>query len=199
MAQRLNKKLVAGLTIAGMMITTAAAIVMVMSLPKRDPALAAAKAEQAVAKGDYATAVRWFQKAYQQSRSGGEDTAASNAYLVRVGDMALAQGNALQALGAWQQAILNDPHHEEAQQKIVEFQLELANMRGAFWSSVQSAAEALQRINPQNYTGLHALGLALTNQRNIKEENLAQGGEALRQAFEGDKSNSACANSLAGY
>jgi len=197
MAQRLNKKLVAGLTVAGMVITTAAAIVMVMTLPEQDPAPAAAKAEEAAASGDYAAAVQWYQKAYQRSRSGGEDTASSNEYLVRMGDMALAQGDARQALGAWQKAILNNPHHEEAQQKIVEFQLELANMRWAPWSTVQSAAEALQRINPQNYTGLHALGLALINQRNIKEENLTRGGETLRQAFEGDRSNSEFADSLA--
>jgi len=199
MAKRLNKQLVAGLTIIGMVITTAACIVMVMSLPQRDPGPAAQQAAEFAAKGNYEGAVQWYQKAYQRSRSGGEDTSESSKYLILLGDAYLGQGNAREALLAWGQAILNDPTNEEAQQKIVEFRLELARIHRGSWASVQTATKTLLNINPQNYTGLHSLGLALINQRNIKEENLAEGAEKLRQAFEGDKSNAEFANDLAGH
>jgi len=197
MAQRLNKKLVAILTITGMAITTAAAIVMVMSLPQQDPSKAAEQARQAERRGDYVGARRWYVQAYQRASAGGQATDEANDYLIRAGEMALASGNARAALASWRRVVLNDPQNQTAQRKIMEFMLELARMGSLNWAQVETEARKLLEINPKDYAGMHALGLALINQRSVNEENLEQGRKYLIEAFEGDKGNSDFANTLA--
>jgi len=199
MAQRLNKKLVAGLTLVGMAVTTAAAIVMVMSLPQQDPAKALEQAQEAEARGDYVTARRWYLQAYQRSLVGGRATDEANEHLVLAGDMSLAEGNLRNAVGAWNQVMLNDPQNATAQERIVTLLLELARIGGAQWSQVETEAGKLLSIDPQNYAGMHALGLALINQRSIDEENLSKGRDRLIEAFEGDKSNPEFAMTLASH
>ena len=52
MAKRLNKKMVAGLTIAGMVLTAAAGALMVVNLPERNPQPIAEQAEEAASRGN---------------------------------------------------------------------------------------------------------------------------------------------------
>ncbi len=197
MAQRLNKKLIAGLTLAGMAITTAAAIVMVMSLPQQDPTKAFEQAEEAYARGDHVTARRWYVQAYQRAAAGGRASDEANEYLIRAGDMALASGNVRDAVGTWYQVMLNNPHNATAQQRIVELFLEMARMGSLPWSQLETEAEKLLAISSQNHAGMHALGLALINQRAVNERNLTRGRELLSEAFDGDKSSPEFATTLA--
>ncbi len=198
MAQRLNKKLVVSLTIAGMVITTGAAVVMLRSvLPKRDPGPAVEQAEQARAKGDFAAASKWYERAYVRARSANLDSGTANGYLVLAGELALASGDARQALGLWTKVITEDPSNERAQQNIVDFFLEGITLRQATWSQVQTEAEKLLRMNPKNPAGLHAMGLALINQREVRPENLEEGEKRLVEAFEADKGKPRYAESLA--
>ncbi|HSW44388.1 MAG TPA: tetratricopeptide repeat protein [Phycisphaerae bacterium] len=200
MAQRLNKKLVAGLTIAGILITTTAAVIMTMNLPQRDPGPAAEQAAKYAAEGDYRNALDSYQRAYRRSLSGSKTTPESNEYMLQIGEMFLALGEARNALGAWQRVVLNDPQNEPAQQKVVAFLVEMIReLRAGTWSNVQAEAEKLLSINPKNFVGTHAMGLALTNQRTVKEENLKKGEEYLKESFDGDKSNADFAESLASH
>lgn len=197
MAKKLNKQLVAGLTIAGMVLMTGLAVFMIIAIPKGDPGPAAEEAAQAAEAGDYERALKSYQRAYQRSRQDGQDTPESHDYLVKVGEMALATGDARKALAAWRKVTLNDPNHEEAQQKVMDFFLELAQMRRGSWNDVLVEAEKLCQINPKNYSGLHAWGLALVQQRDVSERNLEEGLAKLEEAFEGDPGDAAFADSLA--
>ncbi len=198
MAQRLNKKLVAGLTIGIMLLMTAAAIVMIRHLPQRDPGPAAKKADAYAAAAEYRQAREWYARAYRLSLDGTKATPDSNKYMIRVGDMCVAMGDARAALGSWRQVMTNDPSNEAAQRKIVDFLLGIArDMRMVRWSDVQGEAEKLLAINPRDPVGMNALGMALIMQKNVDAEYTTKGEEYLREAFNADKSNADFANSLA--
>lgn len=198
MAQRLNKKLVVSLTITGMVITTGAAVVMLRSvLPKRDPAPMVEQAERARTAGDYATASRWYERAYVRARSAEGGLGQANEYLIEAGELALAAGDARQAVKLWQKVVTDDSTNERAQQNIVDYLLEAVSLRQALWGDVQQEAEKLQQMNPKNPAALHALGLAKTNQREIRPENLKEGESLLVEAFDADKVHPRYAESLA--
>src|SRR5689334_5799698 len=101
MAQRLNKKVIVGLTTVGMAVTTAAGVVMIMNLPKRDPQQFVQQAEKYEADKDYKNAAIFFQRAYQRATTAGIDTHTADEYLTRAGDMALKAGDARTAMNAW--------------------------------------------------------------------------------------------------
>ena len=114
-----------------------------------DPGPLVQKAEESKAAGNYVDAAKWYERAYVRSRSGGKDTAESNRYLILVGDMALAAGDARQALGAWRKVMLNDPNNEAAEQKIVDFLLDaVALRRAAFSTSSFSISPRTRRARP---------------------------------------------------
>ncbi len=203
MAKRLNKNIVVGLTVAGMAVTTAAGVVMVLNLPKKDPQPFVEEAKKAAAKGDYVEASKRYQQAYTRARTG-SDPAAANEYLLKAGEMSLSAGDARMAIRLWGSAILNNPEFQEAQEKIVKLFLEFAEMQGGDnWASLQTQAETLRRMSEKsktkNYLGLHALGRALIAQRAVKESNAEEGKKHLIEAVNGDKSNPAYAKALADY
>lgn len=197
MAKRLNKKLVAGLTIAGMAVTTAAAVLMIYQLRPKDPKPFLDKAVELEARGEFEQAAEYYRRAHARARSAGRDLAECHSYLLKAGDMSMASGDARGAVGAWRQVILGDPRSEAARERLVDFNVELAKLTGAGWDQVRTEAEELLRINENNFTGLHALGRALVEQRGRDEQNLDKGRQLLIKAFEGDRSNPEFANSLA--
>ncbi len=200
MAKRLNKKLIAGLTIVGMSVTTVAGVVMVMTLPDPDPEPYVQEAEELIAAGEYEEACKRYQRASSRAREDGHHTEESIDYMIKAGDLSLQSGDARGALQAWNNVMLADRQNEEAQQRLVNFYLELARISGgASWQSLESEARKLCEINPENYIGLHALGLALINQRAIDEENAGKGQEKLEKAVEGDKTDPEFVHSLANY
>ena len=178
MAQRLNKKLVVSLTITGMVITTGAAVVMLRSvLPKRDPAPMVEQAERARTAGDYATASRWYERAYVRARSAEGGLGQANEYLIEAGELALAAGDARQAVKLWQKVVTDDSTNERAQQNIVDYLLEAVSLRQALWSDVQKEAEKLLqtpvylqlwvKVRPnwrRNQVYLRELGFAVKDQ-----------------------------------
>lgn len=188
------------LTVAGMLITTAAAVIMIMNLAPRDPGPAAEEAARYAEQGDYEKAREFYGRAYRRSLSGSKATPESNKYLTLIGDMCLAEGDARGAIGSWRAVTTNDPQNEAAQRKIVEFMLELArDMRAVKWSDVQVEAEKLLSINATHPTGMQALGLALIMQRTAKEDNLTKGEQYLTDAYNADKSNADFASTLASF
>jgi hypothetical protein len=198
MAKRLNKQMVLALTIAGMVVTTAAGVLLIVNLPKKDPQPLVDQAELFAERGEYEEAMRYYNQASIRARTAG-DAEKTNAYLVRAGDMALKCGLAAEARRFWGAVVLNNPAHEEAQERIVELSLEFAkptrNVRN--WQEVQNQAGILLEINPNNYLGLHAMGRALIGQRAINESFMEEGKAKLIAAVEGDKSNPEYVNDLA--
>ncbi|MBI4582335.1 MAG: tetratricopeptide repeat protein [Planctomycetes bacterium] len=197
MAQRLNKKLVVTLTFVGMAVIAGAGILLVYSLPGRDPAPMAEKAQQLADEKDYETASKYYAKAAGRAMSVG-DSASANSYLVSAGEMGLMAGDQGLAMDHWRRVLLNNPQHEVAQQKIVELLMEQAQMYGTqWWREVQKEAEKLCEVTQSaNLVGLHALGRALVDAGTPSRADLDKGEELLEMAFHRDEGNPKYAESL---
>lgn len=201
MAQRLNKKLVVGLTVMGMLVITGAGVLLVINLPGRDPRPAAEQAEKLAEAKDYETASKYYAKAYTRAMQAG-DTAAASDYMVKAGEMALLAGEQNAAVDCWARVLRNNPRHEEAQERIVAVRVEQAELYGGnWWDEVRSQAEILvaEDFAPQNVVGLNGLGRALVEGSAVSLADMKQGGEYLEKAFQQDNTNSKFASDLATY
>jgi tetratricopeptide (TPR) repeat protein len=223
MAQRLNKKLVVGLTIAGMALTTAAGVIMIVKLAPKDPRPLVEQAEQLAAADppQYVQAMQYYQKAWGRAKAAaGEERdlrqretrlEEARRYLVLAGDMALKAGKAREAREAWHTVVRDNPTGKqihpnetpasrEAQERIVKLFLEFVQMSGndsGVWSSLAEEAEKLCAMDPESGVGLSAWGMALINQRDVNQSNLKTGEEKLVKAFELNKGNPELAENLA--
>lgn len=190
MAQRLNKKLVVSLTVAGMTVIAMAGILIVYSLPGRDPIQMLNKAETFAAAKDYENAGKYYAMASKRAMSADKPADANN-YMVKAGEMLLNFGDTTAALKCWGTVILNNPQHEDAQQKIVELRMEQAQAYGRqWWQEVQKEAEKLCQItNEANLTGLHSLGRSLMESGTGQSKDLKRGEELLKKAAQKDPTN----------
>jgi len=118
MAKQLNKKLVATLTIAAMLVMAIAAGLLIKTFGGGDPTYFESKAREAAASGDHVRAASLYGKAWRQSKS------RQGKYLVWAGEEYLQAGDIPNALRAWEQAILSDPNCVEAHEKKLDHALE---------------------------------------------------------------------------
>ena len=118
MAKQLNKKLVATLTIAAMLVMAIAAGLLIKTFGGGDPTYFETKAREAAASGDHVRAASLYGKAWRQSKS------RQGKYLVWAGEEYLQAGDVPNALRAWEQAILSDPNCVEAHEKKLDHALE---------------------------------------------------------------------------
>lgn len=200
MAKRLNKKLVAGLTLMGMLVTTAAGIVLVINMPRKDPEPIANQAKEMLEDKNYTDAAAQFKRAASRARENEKYTPEGIGYLLEAGDAYLHAGSAADAMACWRAVMNSDPQNQEAQERIVDFSMEVAKVRGgSAWQGVREAAEKLIDINPKNFDGLNALGQALIYQRGLDEKNAEKGEKMLEEAVQGDQANPEYARSLAMY
>ena len=193
MAKQLNKKLVIGLTIGGMVLTTVAGIVMVATLPEKDPQYYVKQAEQAVREEQHAKASKLYARAWRVSND--------PRYLIECGEEALQAGDAPLARKMWTDAIRSNPKLEGAHQKLVQLNLDIAKLARAVatWEQVNTAAEALLKVNPRNSLGLYARGLAKLGLRSVKDTYEKQGLDDLLEAQKLAPENPTYADSLAQY
>ncbi|MDM8007630.1 MAG: tetratricopeptide repeat protein [Phycisphaerae bacterium] len=198
MAKRLNKQMVLGLTIASMILTTIAMVVVIKLLPQRDPKPAALEAERLVREGDFVEAVKKYQIAARRAKAV-QDLDQYAEYMVLAGETALKAGSAIDARQCWQDVMLNDPKNEAAPTHILELLLEFAKYGGVQWPLLQTEAERLVAINSQNAVGLHALGLALVQQRTTNPRYAEEGEKRLIEAIRSDKGKPEYVNRLAQF
>ncbi|MBN1492027.1 MAG: tetratricopeptide repeat protein [Phycisphaerae bacterium] len=193
MAKQLNKKLVIGLTVGGMVVATIICVVLIGTLPEKDPEYYVRQAEQAIEAGNHWNAARLYSRAWRVSND--------PEYLVDAGQAALDAGNADEARQFWQKAIISSPKLERAQQKILEFVLEVARVAGgvSLWQQVHAEAGKLLEINDQSSVGLHAMGLSELLLRNVKPEYEETAADYLVRAVELAPANAEYASSLASY
>src|SRR5205085_8278177 len=146
MVTRVNKNLVVALTLGGMVATTAAGILLVNNLPQKSPQKFVDQAEEFLARKppDYIKAATFYQRAYGRAHSAG-DTPTANKYLIKAGDLALQGGDAGMARKLWMAVVVADPTNIAAQEKVVSFYLDIAEMSNGsdLWNQVQSDAEKL--------------------------------------------------------
>jgi tetratricopeptide (TPR) repeat protein len=204
MAKRLNKSVIVVLTLLGMTVTMAAGVILLINLPKRDPLEFLKKAETAFKKGEFESAVKLYQSAYRCAQ-GIHDPKASE-YLIKAGESAMAGGNARTAVSTWRTVTLNEPLNSAAQEHLVNFFLEAAELSDnslQAWSQVQQDAELLidmaKKSGGTSYRGSYARGVALLAQRTAKPTNAEEGKKCLLEAAKGDKSNPDYARALANY
>lgn len=198
MAKRLNKQMVLILTIASMVLTTVAMVVVIVNLPQRDPQPLAREAEALLKSGNYEEAVKKYQGAARRAKARKEMGLYAE-YMNLAGETALKAGWAPDARRCWSDVMLNEPKNERAQQNTVKLLLEYADYNGIPWNVLEREAERLVEINPDNPIGLHALGLALVQQRAGKPSNADEGEKKLKAALVLDKNNADYAEKLAQY
>lgn len=196
MAKKLNKNLVIGLTVAGVVVTTLAGVLMVSQVQQTDPEEIVRRAEEFSERKEYNRAATFFIRAYNASKD--------PIHLVRAGDMAYEQGDEMRALGAYNKAADADPQLLEAQEKILDIRLEIAELNPAStenWVQLNTVADAILKLEGQTEhpRAMYAKGLALTELKDINPENEAKGVEHLVKAVELDPRNSRYARKLADY
>ncbi|HOB75003.1 MAG TPA: tetratricopeptide repeat protein [Phycisphaerae bacterium] len=212
MAQRLNKKLVVGLTIAAMVLMTICMFALIVVLPPPDPAPFVQQAKDFEAKKQYEQAAIAYNNAAERARRAMLNTSDSEKkarlrqdmtnYRILVGDMAYSAGQAGKALQAWRAVMREDPTNEAAQTRILNTYIDFYRLVGtADWPGLEQEARLLSEMNKEqpNPMGLGCWGLALTKQRGVKPENAAEGEKLLKQAFELKKSDPDLASYLAGW
>lgn len=173
MAQRLNKRLVVILTIAGMALTTAAGVLMIKLLVKpieTDPGRVAEQADTLIKNGMYEQAMILYQRASARSRRSGQPAAVYNNYLILAGDMAYQAGKVAPAREFWRQVLRDEPGNMVAQEKMVDILLGFYRLTGRMdvrdWEAVEDEARRLCEISGyKSPLGLSACGLAMERRR----------------------------------
>jgi tetratricopeptide (TPR) repeat protein len=178
MAKRLNKNLVAALSMTGFVVLIVLSILMIKQLEQRDPQQYVEQAARFQNEGDWVRAIMFYNKAYTIS--------SDPKYLVLQGQMALSAGDIGGALKAWQSAITMNKELIEAHESQLDLLLKLARMGGQIldWERVAKAGEALLEVEGGHAMAHNALGLALINLKTLEEGNEARGFEMLRRATE---------------
>ncbi|UCE59617.1 MAG: tetratricopeptide repeat protein [Phycisphaerales bacterium] len=181
--KRLNKNLVAALTIFGFVVVIVLSVLMLRQLQQGDPKHFEAMAQRAEGAEDWGQAALFYNKAWENS--------GDPAYLVLQGEVQLEAGEVAQALAVWQHALVNDPDLVQAHEKYLGLLLELAKLYGGLerWSPVHEAAEAFLSCDAERTTvdeafARNANGLALINLTSQNEANLDSGVADLEIAVE---------------
>lgn len=181
--RKLNKNVVVGVTLFTFLLMIVLSVIMLNQLQRRDPTYFIELAEQSRDAEQWDQAALYYNEAWKRS----QDTR----YLVEVGNMLLSAGELPRALGAWQQALLNDTQLIEAHESRLNLLLELAtlNTRQADWSEILESADKMLAVvgdaGPQKLAfAHHARGLALVNLGNERPENVPDGLVELQKAAE---------------
>lgn len=186
MAKKLNKNLVLGLAVLGFAITTAAGIALVQILQRSDPAELAAKGER-YAKSedpeDWLRAYQYYNRAYNVS-----DDAR---YLIPAADMFRKLGREGDALKMLKTAVVVQPDLLEAQEKILDLDLEISRMSPRStdgWLEVKTTAQAILDLPGQenHARALYGMGAALLGLKELSPENESLGVEYLGKAIAAD-------------
>jgi len=187
MAKKLNKNLVIGLAVVGFAITTAAGVAMVKFLQHSDPTEFATKADQ-LAKSenseDWVRALQYYNRAYRASKNDAQ-------YLVKSADMQRKLGREIEALQTYRSAVVVNPQLLDAQEKILDLVLEIADLSpftANSWINVKTTAEAILEMDGQEKhpRALFGMGTSLLWLKEQSPENESRGVEFLKTAIEAD-------------
>jgi hypothetical protein len=141
MAQRLNKTLVVGLTLAGMAAMMVGGAVLIMLLPARDPQPLLDQGAEFAKKTEYERAAAAYLSAAEAARKVKPDNkhfGKHNEYRLLAGDMALKAGRPGDALKAWGDILRDDRVNETAQLRIVDMYLDSYRPCGfAPWTTLE--------------------------------------------------------------
>lgn len=179
--KRLNKNLVVALTLIMFASMIGLAVVMLSQLQKRDPKYFYDLAEKARVQNQWPKAALFYREAYARSQNA--------TYLVYFGEMMLNDGEVRNALGAWQQALINQPDLLDAHVKLIGLLTELAQQSGNLsrWERLRESTDRfieldVEKTMQHRAMAHHAKGLALIHLKNQDETYVRQGIEELESA-----------------
>ena len=160
MAQKkLNKNVVAGLTLFTFATVIVLSALMLRSLERRDPKHLVQLAEGRRRRRT-GIAGSLYVEAFRARNEAG--------YLVPAGEMLLREGSIGEALRAWNQALVLQPDLIDAHKKLIALRLETSRLYGTTdeWEQARVAAQALIDVSTAKSADVeafarHALGLAL--------------------------------------
>jgi tetratricopeptide (TPR) repeat protein len=156
MAQRkLNKNLVAFLTVMGMLLSIAVVAIATHRGTQRDPEVYAATARKHEESGDYERAIEYYKRAFDASRRAGK---ADIRYLTNAARCAYEMGEIPIALRWLQDAHSQDPQNMEVLQTLIERLWELRESVYAtwLWEGLRDAAGDMLETEPKNVLALLA-------------------------------------------
>ncbi len=116
--KRLNKRVVAILTITLMVLMAILAGIMIWATSKKDPTIYAKRGEKFLAAGQYKEAVRAYQRAFRYSNKDPK-------WLVKIAEVYYQMGEVGRALGTLQNAVIMDPTFIKAQNRLLEIFYEI--------------------------------------------------------------------------
>lgn len=181
--KKLNKNLVIVLSLCTFALMLVLAVIMLSQLQKRDPKYFVDLAQNAANLQQWPQAALFYREAYTRSQDA--------AHLVEMGEMLLNEGEVRNALGTWQQALINQPDLIEAHMKLIGLLYQLSNQSGNLkqWERLREAAHTLIEVDAEKTSSQLALahrtlGLAMIHLKNQDATFLTQGMEALHHATE---------------
>ncbi|QDV88955.1 tetratricopeptide repeat protein [Phycisphaerae bacterium RAS2] len=192
MAKKLNRNLIGGLALFGMLLVGLAGFALLRSLPGHDPKVYEAQAKELQEKGELDRAAQTFMRAFQR------DPQKNPEYLIMAArcyeDMGLLQ----EVRSLISEARKKDPMLKSASEMSVGLEMEVAKMVGGTttWTRVKEEADKLLEINEQSPTGKAALGIALANLRGDDERLAEQALAVLREAWKLDPGNASVVEAL---
>lgn len=161
MAQRkLNKNLVAFLTVMGMLLSIAVVAIATHRGTQRDPELYAATARKHEESGDYERAIEYYKRAYDASRRAGK---ADIKFLNDAARCAYEMGEIPVALRWLQDAHSQDPQNTEVLKTLIERLWELRESVYAkwLWEGLRDASGDMLEADPKHVLALLARAEAL--------------------------------------
>lgn len=178
-SKKLNRRFVIGLTLFTFLSMIALSVLMLRHLQKGDPGQLAVIAKQHADAGEWRQAFFYYQRAYK--KGGHVD------HLVAAGDMLLKDGDVGYAIGAWRDALVQQPDLLSAHHQLLGTLLELARIHDQIrsWTAVREAAVALWAVDPpadDKAYARHAEGLAFVKLSSQSPEYGDLGLAALEEA-----------------
>lgn len=157
--KRLNKNLVAFLTVMGMLLTVIVVWVATSQISRKDPEFWATTARQKEAAGDYEAAIELYQRAYRVSKGPG-GAGRDVAYLVEAARAAYRYGEIGGALEILSRAHDEQPTNPDVLVMCLDYLWDLCGLPEAYprfplrlRSTTMKYAETLQRVQPQHVLG----------------------------------------------
>lgn len=180
MAKKLNKNMVAALTVFGFVLMTAAGVLMVNQLRRTDPVPFDKKGDAAAEAGEYKQANIYYNRAFSVSKEA--------KYLVKAGEMFRQMGEERKALRVWESALVTNPTLMDAYHKILDVYFETAERGGGssqrLWLRIKEKADAALENDDQDPQALYAQGRALVALKAQDETYDQLGMAALKRASE---------------
>ncbi|GJQ27929.1 MAG: hypothetical protein HBSAPP02_29610 [Phycisphaerae bacterium] len=192
MAKKLNRNLIGGLALFGMLLVGLAGFALLRSLPGHDPKVYESQAKELQEKGELDRAAQTFVRAFQR------DPQKNPEYLIMAARCYEEMGLLQEVRQLISEARKKDPMLKSALEMSVELEMEVAKMVGGTmsWTRVKEEAEKLLEINAQSPAGKAAYGIALGNLRGDDERMAEQARTALREAWKIDPGNASVVEAL---